>query len=206
MDCLEFVGLSNIVISLSAAGATCIAGWGLKSWKDQKIWEIDHELARRVLMNLYLYSDAIKNVRHPFILTEEMSAPLESKGKMKIEHIPFLRSKMLYENRLKNLHNVRTNIYVDLNEATAIWGPTIAEKFKPLFRLQTHLESHIRMYSSSIDPDIPDDKREKYHELLDGRPDILSYFPEEGNTFTSQFISAMENLEEDLRSRLGRRV
>ncbi len=59
--------LSNIIIGCSAATTAFFAWKGLSIWKNQYKAKNNHELARRLLISIYEYRDAIRYIRNPVV-------------------------------------------------------------------------------------------------------------------------------------------
>ena len=53
---------------------------GLNHWKRQIKWKTEYDLARRFLVSLYKYRDALIGVRHPVMMAYQMPHPPEYKA------------------------------------------------------------------------------------------------------------------------------
>ena len=67
--------VSEVVVAIAVAVGSYVAWKGLGAWKQQLKGRADHELARRILVLLYKYRDAIDGGRNPAIWGHEMEVP-----------------------------------------------------------------------------------------------------------------------------------
>ena len=73
--------IKDIVLVGVSIASVCIAFKGLETWKRQSKGQTEFELARRILITLFKYRDAIDNIRHPVIWAYEMPRPSEDEAK-----------------------------------------------------------------------------------------------------------------------------
>ncbi|MFQ5621782.1 MAG: hypothetical protein ACE5FS_00145 [Paracoccaceae bacterium] len=196
--------LANGVIALSAAAGAIIAGIGLSTWKSQTRWHSDRELARRLLVNLYKYRDAIKGVRNPAMFSNEMPKPPENEAEgMNADQIRYYGITTAYENRWKKAQDVRANLYSDFLEAEAIWGPDVRDLFHRIHKLQTELLMVVQNHLRLIDPDASDGMKEDYERIARKKRDILYDNWSEDDEFNKEFQDALAPIEAMLIGKLG---
>jgi len=154
MDCSEIVSIAKeFVIAGSALTGAIVAVLGLNTWKQQLKGSVEYELARRCLVTLYRYRDAIGRVRNPAIWTSEFEAlgQLISENKSDNE-VHFLKLLGVYEARWAGVQTEKAAMYTDLVESEAIWGAGLTERFDKVFSLEQQLLQVIRNYLSAQDP------------------------------------------------------
>lgn len=152
--CIDtIIFIKEIVTIVATIIATIVAIWGINSWKRQSKAHNDHELAKRILVNLFKYRDAIANVRNPFMWSSEMPLPSEEdKLKMNMQDISFYGKSKAYQGRFNKVQEVRSGLYIDLIEAQALWGNELQEVFNELYKLQNELLIVIQNYIELINP------------------------------------------------------
>jgi len=62
---IENYGFINFIESLGVIIASCVAIWGINSWRREAKWKRKYELAEEVLANLYESHQAIRIIRSP---------------------------------------------------------------------------------------------------------------------------------------------
>lgn len=201
--------LPDLLIAFSAIVAARAAWLGLSGWRSQKRWEVDHELARRFLINLYKYRDAIAGVRNAVMWAHEMPSPSKEKAdKMSIEQIRFYGTAEAYTNRWQKVIDSRLLIYADLTEAEALWGILAKDHFNQIYKLEVELSITIQSYLRAINPDNSDDERAAASRILESKRDIKYDTSGAGEEFKDEFHAdfklAMEPLEKLLKEKLGR--
>src|SRR5260221_5644218 len=98
MEALSTV--KDLMVLIAAVIGSYVALMGLSTWKRQLKGHTDHELARRILVSLYKYRDAINGVRHPMMTNNEFSDPPESERQtMNSAQIRFYGLSRAYQNR-----------------------------------------------------------------------------------------------------------
>jgi hypothetical protein len=82
----------DIIISIAAIVGSVIAIKGLITWKRKIKWKTEYGLARRFLVSLYKYRDAVNGVRHPVMMAYEMPYPPEDKIQKAAQLFQLIRS------------------------------------------------------------------------------------------------------------------
>lgn len=201
---MSLENFTNSLIALSAFAGAAIAGLGLNSWKNQKRWEIDHDLAKRLLVSLFKYRDAIQGVRNPAIFSNEQPVPPEEQSvHMTNEQIRFYGISKAYENRWAKVSNLRSDLYADATEAEAYWGRDYKTAFKKLTDLEVELAQNIRQYLTVIDPDANQDLRDSYQRMLRSNREVMYAMYDDGDEYWRDFEAALYNVEDYLRLKMG---
>lgn len=201
---MSIENFSNTLIALSTVAGAAIGGLGLNSWKNQKRWEIDHDLAKRLLVNLFKYRDAIQGVRNPAIFSNEQPAPPEEQAaRMTDEKIRFYGITKAYENRWAKVSNLRAELYADATEAEAYWGRDYKTAFKRLTDLEMELAQNIRLYLTIIDPDTNQARRDSYQEILRAEREVMYAIYDDSDDYWRDFEAALEAVETYLRVKMG---
>ncbi len=201
-----FEDFANFVIPLATVGAVLVTWTGLQSWKSQKLWDIDHELARRILVNLFKYRDVVAGVRHPAMFASEIPVPPEDKAVgMSDRQKRFYGTQVAYFNRFDKVTKIRELLYADSIESEAAWGAYFKNKFRELHALEVELASQIRAYLTTINPDEDDETRKAYSEIYRKKRDIMYSDLTGSDAFDTQFDDILKELEKFLGSKLGRK-
>jgi hypothetical protein len=120
---LKDIFIPSIGIVVAAFGVI-IANRGLNTWKNQLHGQSNYELARRILVSLYKYREAIYGVRYPLIYFHEMELSQEDEKMGQKEKESYGITKA-YQTRWENVQNIKAMLSADLFEAEALWGEEI---------------------------------------------------------------------------------
>lgn len=197
--------LANILMALAACAAAVAAFMGLSTWKSQFRYKVDHDLARRALLELLRYKDAIAAVRHPAIFTPETSTAMEGKiAPENPEQQEYEEFAAVYEKRWKKVTRSRNELYPILQEIEAVWGQEARELFSPLFKLEIELLLNIRAHIRVRNPRITNVEREAARKRINKPRDVLYGDFDEEDSFNKDFNLHQAPLEEFLRNKLDR--
>src|SRR4051812_47421939 len=111
-----------VLTAVAMIGAFC-AIKGLSTWNRQIKGTAEYELARRLLRCAYRLREAIKSVRNPLMLVEEMpSPPNDDAPFMGNEYRRFYGLSKGYQNRWDKVVEVESELRAELVEAEVLWG------------------------------------------------------------------------------------
>lgn len=198
--------LANVLLAGAAISAAIAAFLGLSTWKAQNIWAADRELARNILILMYKHKDAVANVRHPAIFTNETEAALVGLEVPKTEDEKrYLGTAKVYEKRWAAISELRSQIYPLLLEVEAIWGRPARELFQPVWQLETELLIVIQSYLRAINPSNSGPAREAAENSLRRKRDIMyDTLEDDEDGFKRDYAVAMRAIEDFMRPKLGR--
>ena len=202
----EFVSIAkDVVVGIAALVGAVVAVLGLGTWKRQIKGQSDYDLARRLLVTVFKYRDAVDGVRHPAMWADEMPLPsAEESERMSREQSRFYGVSRAYQSRWEKVQVERASLYADTLVAEALWGDELKRLFKDLYSLEHELLACIRLYLDAINPDIPDDTKDATAEIRKKRRDIMyDDLSEDGDEYRKQFRSKVEAVEKYLKSKLG---
>ena len=205
----EFVRIAkDIVLSAAAITGAVIAIKGLGAWRRQIKGQTEYDLARRILVSLFMYRDAIDRVRHPMMLSAEMPYPPEEKAKhMTDPQIMHHGRSHAYFARLGKVTNARKTLYADLLEAEALWSNELNSKFKTLYDLERELVTKIRHHLLLADPAKSEKHKKSISKIDNQARDImyenLRFEDEEEDEYKMEFKSGIEAIESYLKSKLS---
>ena len=161
MDCFERILLvKDIILSGSALVGAIVAIKGLNTWQRQLKGQAEYDLARRLLVSLFKFRDAIDGVRHPILEYETSSSSLGIKEGKSYDQIQFEGVSKAYQIRWDKVQNERASLSTDILEAEALWGSDLKELFKDVFRLEKKLYIAIVQYLELINPNKKMNKEE----------------------------------------------
>lgn len=121
MDKMELI--TDVITSGAALTAAVVAVRGLSTWQHQLKGQSEYDLARRILVSVFKYRDALIGVRHPAMWANEMPYPSKEKADtMTQDQIRFYGIAEAYQARWDKVQEQRTSLYTDLLESEAIWG------------------------------------------------------------------------------------
>ncbi|MCV2871845.1 hypothetical protein OEZ71_06005 [Defluviimonas sp. WL0050] len=195
--------LANWMMAISAAAGAIAAYVGLNAWKNQSIWQADHELARKTLVALYRYRDSLYSVRHPAMRNDEMRLEEEDAQHLNEDQKRKQGVIVAYARRWERHSNAKNALDALLIEADAVWGEDLSNLVKPLRDLEhelfvyimLHLDAHFRNNA---------DLQNSYREILKKKRDILYDLLSEDDEFRKDFSHHLSAVEDYLRDKLGR--
>jgi hypothetical protein len=154
---------------LVTVAAVIVAFRGIGEWRNQGIATADHDLARRLLVELYRYREAIGHVRNPMILGYE--GRKEGGNYVVYENTEIVAK--AYGERFEKLGDVKSKLLANVLESEAVWDGEVKSLCQPLFRLERELFIHVRAYLITIDSKQTEDMRQAYSQILGKQRDIL---------------------------------
>ena len=197
--------LKDLILSAAAITGAIVAIKGLSTWQKQLKGQVEYALARRLLVSLFKYRDAINDARHPVVRAQEKSFPPEEKAKeMSQEQIHFYGLGEAYQARWNKVQSERVNLCADLLEAEALWGDELKRLFKTIYDLEHELSMNIRLYLEAKNPETDDGLRRATHKIRKERRDIMyDDLSDEGDDYKKEFRKGVENIERYLKPKLG---
>ncbi|MEP4198476.1 MAG: hypothetical protein ABJL99_22885 [Aliishimia sp.] len=183
--------IRNISLAVSAPAGAGIAWRGLASWRDEKKWMRDTELAQNLLVALFERRDAVGGVRNTFISMSYDSLNDDVKQ--------YQETCELYGKRLVPLTDARKKFYQYGNEARALWGDDLNALLKPIISLEADLlvviDEHLQRLNPKADEEDDRDKDEKER-------DRSILYSRSKSDFTDQYATAVEKVEVFLREKM----
>lgn len=203
---MEYIEIStlikNLVLSGAATTGAIVAVKGLNTWNRQLKGQHEYELSRRILVSLFKFRDVIFFVRRPTIWPHEMESPPDEEKRSE-EYIQYYGVTKAYQARWKQVHSEKTVLYADLLEAEAIWGIELRKPFKKIFGLEHELYNCLLRYLELLNPETTAESKETIQNIHRDKRDILyDQSDEELDDFTSEFFSAIEEVEQYLKPKL----
>lgn len=179
-----------------------LAWLGLNTWKNQKIWQADNDLARRMLIAAYRFQNSLYAVRHPAMSQAEMvvdnpdgnTSNDESGRRGVIE---------AYGRRWEGHLPKRNDLDALLIESDAVWGNELSNLLKALYELEQELFMYIQLYLKAHYHRETDIALE-YRKLLSKRRDVLFDMMSDDDPFRIDFVQRLIPVEDYLRHKLGR--
>jgi hypothetical protein len=193
--------LANVVIAFAAIAAACAAFKGLDTWRQQTIWQRDHELARKCLVALYSLRDRVYEVRYPFIYENEVSS--EKEEDEELMRAPSSKMRRAYGRRFSRVNEAQIEVQALLRESDAIWGGSVSNLYKKVHELNHELFMTVSFYLDEISATDPE-MRKELREVRKKKRDILRDTMDETDEFRVDYNSALLPIESYLASKLGR--
>lgn len=197
--------LTDVLVGLAAITGAVVAVYGLSAWRKQLKAKADHDLARKLLINLHKHRDAIVDVRNPIMLSGEAAGadppdrPPETESEQRFNELAGS-----YQTRLKPVQQVRAAIYPDLVEADISWGEGVGEAVRQLFRVEKDLRLAIQRELQSMNPRESTSVRDHYRNKAAERFDTLSSggLPNQEDVFAKRYQEAFDAVETVIKPKL----
>lgn len=198
--------LADLVTAGAAVTAAVVAVRGLSTWQHQLKGQSEYDLARRILVSVFKYRDALVSVRHPAMWANEMPYPPKEKADtMTQDQIRFYGLAEAYQARWDKVQEHRTCLYTDLIESEAIWGNDLKELFEPIFKLQHELFVRVRHHIELMNPDTREAEKEAIRNIDEKKRDILyDDLGEEPDEYNAELLDLISEVEGYLKPKLQR--
>lgn len=199
----------SVIGTVVSAVGVGIAGWvgisGLATWRRQNKGTADHELSRRLLIDLYRLRDGISHVRNPVMLGNEGVTGEDEHQSLNFQQRNYRNTARAYQSRFAPIDEVRSRISTSLLESEVVWDKELKSRFDPIFRLQHELWINVNAYLVSINPDETDSRSRSYQKILHERRDVLYEMPPGmDDDFRNELDAALAHIEDYLRPKLIR--
>lgn len=122
-----------------------VAVEGLYIWKKQLKWNVEYDVARKLLHSIYRIRDGVQIVRNPWLAVHEMNYSGD-KSWMTDDEIKIAEKQEAYIKRFSTLSESKQKLLVDVLEAEVLWWKDIKNKLKELFLVVRKLELAIEDY------------------------------------------------------------
>ncbi len=143
--------IRDIILSITGITGSVVAVVGLGSWKRQLSRKSDRELAKEVLIGVYSLRNAVSHVRSPFMFSSEMTPSEENlKKAVNDDHKEMMRVDFAYQNRFKEISDVRAKLDEKIVESEILWGKEIRENYNHLIQVVGELFTTINIYLDDI--------------------------------------------------------
>ncbi|VVM37003.1 hypothetical protein PS631_00081 [Pseudomonas fluorescens] len=202
-DVFSVIGTVFTAIGVVAAG---IYGFlGLKTWRRQNKGTADHELSRRVLIDLYRLRDCISQVRNPVMLGNEGGSGEDDPKDLTFPQKSHRNMVRAYTNRFAPLAEIRARLNTALLESEAVWDKELKARCEAIFKLQHELFTYIHFYLVTRNPDEREGRVLSFQAALEKRRDVMYDVPLEGDDeFKKELDAALSHVEDYLRPKLIR--
>ncbi len=197
---------ANILTVLAALGGVVAAWFGLFTWKAQALWNDDSGVAKAILVLLYKHNDALKNVRHRAIWSDEIDEATKNQELPKDQRLRrFHETSAVYNARRKRVQAVRAELYPFIIEGQALWGNEFKGYFSNLWKLEHELANVVRLHLEQMDPDHDSQTRQELAQIRRKKRDLLYLTDEAKDDFIADYELALQPIEDVLRQKLGRK-
>lgn len=199
-DAFSIVG--TIISGVAVVVAYCFGRAGLHTWRRQLRGSADHDLARRLLIEIYKYRDEIKRARYPAIFKFEtlpFEGEVESKDSKQATYDGKARA---YRRRLIAIEDTRNLLQATMLEAEAIWGNKIKELMAHVFKLEREFVIYVQLYLDSINPTVTRQRSLSGYEIRIKQRDVLYHLDSPDDAYWTDMEQALNDVEDLLRARL----
>lgn len=133
----------DLVLTAGACVGMYVGYKGLKTWQKKLVGEQDFELARKLLLSIYRYRDAILAARRwQYSATDVSKANQAASG----EATDDASLSSVYHGRLGVAAEARRLLEAQLEEAEVLWGTDPTASIVPLSKLEAELIFAVELY------------------------------------------------------------
>jgi hypothetical protein len=192
--------VADLIVAVAAAVGALAAWRGLKTWKDQNKWQVNSDLARRVLVATYRYRDAVWDVRRRTFTKSEMTTGTVLPGS--VWQSPD-GTRLAIERRWNDVGNARLELSSVLLEAEVFWGDTLKEPFSKMLKEERRLNRASRLFLQTIDDRLEKSVAANAHQRIKEEGGIhFEKTENDDDEFRSNFNSLIEDVEKVLRKKM----
>lgn len=175
---------------------------GLHTWRRQLRGSADHDLARRLLIELYKLRDVIKRARSPVIFSFE-TAPFDGEVRSNDpQQDSFDGTARAYRRRLTAMDEARGPLLATMLEAEAVWGTELKKLMGQVFKLEREFVNYVRLYLNSISPEATVQALYARQRVLEKQRDVLYDLDAPEDIYWVEMKQALQQVENHLRARL----
>lgn len=199
-DVFSIVG--TIISGAAVAVAFYFGREGLHTWRRQLKGSADHDLARRLLIELYKLRDEIQRARSPAIFSFE-AVPFEGEvASADPKQASYDFTARAYRRRLAAMDAARNPLQATMLEAEAIWGNGLKELMAHVFKLEREFVIYVRIYLNSISPELTVQGAFVRQEILEKRRNVLYDLDGPEDVYWVEMMQSFLGVENHLRARL----
>lgn len=198
-----FSMLGTIVSAVGVVIAARIGVLGLATWRKQNKGTSDHELSRRVLIDLFRLRDRIRQIRNPAMLITENLFESDGSKKPNFQQIHFKYTAEFYQSLFSAIDEIRSGLETSILESEAVWGDELKQLVKPVLSLQHEIFTKVISYLGSINPSETKDRVRSHRNVLSsGRDSLYESHVDGEDQFNVEMNAALSNIEDYLRPML----
>lgn len=200
-DAFSMIG--TIISAVGVVLAARIGYLGLATWRKQNRGTSDHELSRRLLIDLYRLRDRIRQIRNPAMLITENLYECDGSKKVNYQQINFKYTAEFYQIQFSVIDEVRSRLETSILESEAVWGGELKRLVKPILNLQQEIFTKVISYLGSINPNETEDRVRSHRNVLSfGRDSLYESHMDGEDEFNVEMNAALSNIEDYLRPML----
>lgn len=199
-DVFSIIG--TIISGAAVAVAYYFGREGLNTWRRQLRGSADHDLARRLLIELYRHRDEIQRARSPAIFSFE-TVPFEGEVESTDpKRASYDSSARAYRRRLTAMDDARNPLQATMLEAEAVWGTGLKKLIDHVFKLEREFVIYVQIYLHALNSEISIQGSFVRHEHLLERRNVLYHLDSPDDVYWAEMTQALHNVEDYLRARL----
>lgn len=196
---------NQIVSALAGVAAVFVGAMGLTTWKNQIRWNRDHDLARRILVDIFMYRDAFSAARSRWFPSSEMLDSGETASFPDSDEISHQRTVRAHTRRVNRFQEIKSRIYSHTVEAEVLWGNDLGELWKNIVKLESEYIYQLERHLESSDPRNRSDRRGYYSdesERLKGNR-IVFFDRSDEDYFDRKLSNEVSAISQYLREKIG---
>ncbi|WP_454846110.1 hypothetical protein [Pseudomonas farris] len=193
------------LVSAAGVGLAFYVGLaGLATWRKQLRGTVSHELARKALIELYRFREAVERARSPVMLSSEFDLSPDDDVDLSFQEKSYLRKYGGFQKRFDVIFTARAPIEATLLESEALWGRELHKLFKPLFKLQQEFKTYVEFWFMASDPREDDDFKKAHWDAIKDKPKLIyDNMSEDGDEFRQRFNRCVAAIEQYLKPKLA---
>lgn len=196
----------SIIGTVVSAAAVAVAFYfgreGLHTWRRQLRGSADHDLSRRLLIELYRFRNEIQRARSPAIFTFE-GMPFEGEAEAEdAREASFNFTARAYRRRMSALDDARNPLLATMLEAEAVWGGKLKELMAHVFKLEREFVIYVQLYLRTIDPSNTVQGAFSHSGILEKRRNVLYHLDSPDDSYWNEMMGALNQVEQHLREHL----
>lgn len=201
---VEYISATkDILLSIASVITATVAVIGLNSWRKELRGKAEYEVARRLIRATYKLRDELNYSRSPFIGSYEFPDgydPIDKSASDEAKAMAFV-----YANRWKSIMVPLQEFEAQTLEAEVLWGKEIKRIAFQLKHCSSTLKNSMNaMVSNIANHNEHFNSNKEFAEKIQSNVWSGWSDSEEKDELSSQIITAVENIEKELRPHLKR--
>lgn len=197
-----FAVIGTLISAFTVGVAIYFGRAGLHTWRKQLRGSADHDLARRLLIEIYELRDLIKRARSPVVFSFE-GMPFEGEVKSdNPQQESYNTSARAYRRRVMAMDDARRQLLATMLEAEAVWGNGLKDLMERVFKLEREFVNYVRLYLNSINPEVSVQTLFARQGFLGKNRDVLYDLNGPDDVYWVEMKQALSEVDNYLRARL----
>jgi hypothetical protein len=196
-DKFTLENLNSLASSITYITAAYVGIKGLSAWRAQLKGNQDYKLAKRLMLSIYKYQEAMSNLRSPAVWASEYPDLSDEEPKMSQKKKRFKEESFAYQKRWDRVGKIKPKIFEQTLEGQVLWGTEIRRLVEDLLNLEKHVMFALSNYLQIMSSDYTSESMDK-----DDRKWMYDSKNDEDDIYRKPFKEKLKAVEDYLKPKL----